>query len=457
MKTAVILAAGEGKRIWPYAVIRPKCMVPVANRPVISYMAETLKGIGIENIIIAGGNMSEQIGNYFRNDTAVKIIKTDAAKGTAFTLKEAARYVSEDSFLVLYGDTIIEEQDLKALMESVEETNVPAALIEPLNDEPSNDWICCAVDNGKIYNITGHPRYKCSHRFCGFALTVDVLKYVERNSGLFTNVNVGVMAPPNEGYLEMSLADYISDGNNINAIETTGFFIDIDKPWHILEANDFMVRKLCLKLTSNITGEDAEIDPSAVIEGFVKLGRGSKIGRNVVIKGNIIVGDNTLIDNGTIIEGYAVIGNDCIIRNYCQIGIGSSIGNRCIVEHCAEFSGIAMDRVHLYHYMEIGGIIGTCTDIGAATVCGGLRFDDGKSEHRICGRRERPNKYANCSYIGDFCRTGVNAIIMPGYKTGAYSIVGPGVVLNEDLPDNTLIMVEQQTVKKYWGPEKYGW
>jgi bifunctional UDP-N-acetylglucosamine pyrophosphorylase/glucosamine-1-phosphate N-acetyltransferase len=46
---------------------------------------------------------------------------------------------------------------------------------------------------------------------------------------------------------------------------------------------------------------------------------------------------------------------------------------------------------------------------------------------------------------------------MPGCKTGVYSIVGPGVLLNEDLPDNTMIMVEQQTVKKHWGPEKYGW
>lgn len=456
MKTAVILAAGEGKKLWPYAVIRPKCMVPVANRPVIGYLVETLESIGFENIIIAGGNMTEQIANYFRNNAIVRTIKTDGAKGTAFTLKEAARYISEDSFLVLYGDTIIERQDIEALVKSIEETGVPAALIEPLLDEPSNDWICCAVNNGNIYNITGHPRYKCSHRFCGFALTSGVLKYVELNSGLFTNVNVGVMAPQ-EGYLEMSLADYISDSNKINAIETKGFFIDIDKPWHILEANNFMVRKLCGELTSNITGEGAEIDPSAVVEGYVKLGRDSKIGRNVIIKGNIIVGDDTIIDNGAIIEGNAVIGNDCIVRNYCQTGNGSSIGNRCIVEHCAEFSGIVMDRVHLYHYMEIGGIIGTCTDIGAATVCGGLRFDDGKSEHRIRGRREKPKEYANSSYIGDFCRTGVNAIIMPGCKTGVYSIVGPGVVLNEDLPDNTIIMVEQQTVKKYWGPEKYGW
>jgi bifunctional UDP-N-acetylglucosamine pyrophosphorylase/glucosamine-1-phosphate N-acetyltransferase len=456
LKTVVILAAGEGKRMWPYAVIRPKCMIPIANKPVIGHMVETLKSIGFENIIIAGGKLTEQIANHFRKMSGVKIVKVDGAKGTAFALKEVSQYIPDDNFLVLHGDTIIEKHDLEALVESIEKSNVPVALIEPLNDELSNDWICCAVNEGNIHNVTGHPRYKCSHRFCGFALTSEVLGYIECNSGIFSNVNVGVM-PPLEGYLEMSLADYISDGNIIKAVETKGTFIDMDKPWHILEANRYMVNKLCNDLSSNALGENAEIDSSAVIEGYVRLGDGSRIGRNVIIKGSIIVGNNTIIDNGAIIEGNAVIGDNCIVRNYCQIGGGSSIGNRCIIEHCAEFSGITMDRVHLYHYMELGGIIGTCTDIGAATVCGGLRFDDGITEHRIRGRREKPKEYANSSYLGDFSRTGVNAIIMPGCKTGVYSIVGPGVLLNEDLPDNTMIMVEQQTVKKHWGPEKYGW
>jgi len=46
---------------------------------------------------------------------------------------------------------------------------------------------------------------------------------------------------------------------------------------------------------------------------------------------------------------------------------------------------------------------------------------------------------------------------MPGVKTGVYSIVGAGVVLREDLADNTLIYAEQTHVKKAWGPEMYGW
>jgi len=77
--------------------------------------------------------------------------------------------------------------------------------------------------------------------------------------------------------------------------------------------------------------------------------------------------------------------------------------------------------------------------------------------HKVKNRKEFPKAYANCVYIGDYCRTGVNAILMPGKKVGVYSIVGPGVILNEDLPDRTIISVSQTLVKKEWGPEKYGW
>ena len=120
-------------------------------------------------------------------------------------------------------------------------------------------------------------------------------------------------------------------------------------------------------------------------------------------------------------------------------------------------SGVLFDKVYLYHYCEMSGIFGTATDIGAATVCGTLRFDDGDTAHKINGRYETPTYGANATYMGEYCRTGVNAIIMPGRKIGSYSVVGAGVVLNEDVPSKTMISVKQELVKKPWGPERYGW
>ena len=64
---------------------------------------------------------------------------------------------------------------------------------------------------------------------------------------------------------------------------------------------------------------------------------------------------------------------------------------------------------------------------------------------------------ANASYLGDYSRTGVNAILMPGVKVGAYSCVGAGVILYEDLPSRQLVLARQELVRRPWGPERYGW
>jgi len=42
-------------------------------------------------------------------------------------------------------------------------------------------------------------------------------------------------------------------------------------------------------------------------------------------------------------------------------------------------------------------------------------------------------------------------------KVGPYSLIGAGVILQEDVPNNSLIYVKQELVRKDWGPERYGW
>ncbi len=455
MKTAVILAAGSGTRIWPYAVIRPKVMIPVANKPVIAYMVAALKELKFRRIIIAADLLAGQIENYFRLEPLVEVVKTGHTAGAADTLFKVYEYIKDDNFLVFYGDTYITKQDMDALVKIYENKGL-SVLINPLKEENSRDWICCSVKDGRISNILGHPRDEATHRFAAFALNKDFFSYIKLNSGLFTGVQVGMM-PPAESYIEMSLQDYIKDGGIVYAAETGGIFFDIDKPWHILMANYYIIKSNCEKIKKNLLSEGASIDKTADITGAVVLGKNSRIGKNVVIKGSVITGNNTVIENGAIINGNAVIGSNCYIGNYCYINDSSAIGDGCVVNHCAELEGIIMENVYLYHYMEFYGIIGRGTDLGAATVCGTLRFDDGETSHRIKGRKEHPKYFSDATFIGDFARTGVNAVIMPGRKIGVYSIVGPGVILNEDLPDNTIIMSEQKLVKKEWGPNRYGW
>ena len=455
--TAIILDAGKGTKLWPYAQIRSKGMVPICNKPVLRHLVDALKNIGVSEIIIVGGAHAAGVRNHFRNDEGVRVIEDKNPRGpvfslcTAFANAEAKEYINGD-FVALFGDTLVTQGDLKALAEA---RSLPAVLASPLHGR-SNDCITCNVRGERATGFVGHPRGGSDGHWCaGFALSREHMALLEANSGRFTLTQVGMM-PPLEGFIEMSLNDFLKDGGEIAAVVTKDHTVDIDKPWHILEAEYACKKRLCGALKENVLAEGAGIHGSAVIDGFVQLREGSQIGRGVIINGRVIVGKNSKIRNGAIIHGNCVIGDDTTIENYCYLD-DASVGNRCYIGHGAELGGIIWDKVYLYHYMEISGIVGDNVDIGAATVCGSLRFDDGVTRHRIKGRLEAEHEGGDACFVGDYCRTGVNAILMPGVKTGVYSVVGAGVLLRHDLEDNTLIYAEQTHVKKAWGPEMYGW
>jgi bifunctional UDP-N-acetylglucosamine pyrophosphorylase/glucosamine-1-phosphate N-acetyltransferase len=233
--------------------------------------------------------------------------------------------------------------------------------------------------------------------------------------------------------------------------------VDLDKPWHILEANEKWLRYLSDKTTKDQIGKGSKISNSATINGHVALGDNSIIGDKVIIEGNVWIGDNTRVTQGAIVEGMVSIGDNCLVRRYCQVEAGSAIGDHCVVSHCAEVSGVLMRNSYAYHYGEFWGVLGEAGDLGAATVCGNLRFDDGRTSHIIGGRRETPVYGANAAYLGDYVRTGVNAIIMPGVKVGPYSVIGAGTLVQKDVPERTSLFVKQEHVQNKWGPERYGW
>lgn len=451
---AIILAGGNGTKLWPYSETMPKVVIPVANRPVISIIAKELKRLNIETYVIVG-YLKEDVKYALRDIDNIHHIEIEKQNGTAKAVLDALKFIPQDDLLVIYGDIVIHPKDLERFIEKGEKYRL-SALVSPLGEEDPQDWICARVRDGKIISIEGHPR-DAVYRMCGvYFIGKEYLRNLEKTPAYMRNVPVGGM-PPYEVELAESFEVMIEDGIDVYAVETEGFFVDVDKPWHILEANRKYIEFLTGSITENIVPKSSSISQDAYIKGKVVLGENSHIGPRVVIVDNLIVGNNTTITNGAIFSGPCVVGDNCFIYNYPQIGGYTAIGNRCHIGHCAEIEGVFFDNVYVVHYSELYGVFGHSVDIGAATVCGTLRFDDRRTIHRIKDRPEFPKDGANATYIGNFSRTGVNAIIMPGVKVGCYSLVGPGVIAYEDIPSRTMVLAKQEYIKKPWGPEKYGW
>lgn len=454
VKRAIILAAGKGSKMFPFSEVRSKITLKIAGKSLIRYNIESIVAMGVEEIVVVvNEEHRRELENLLYDIENIKFVTDQTNLGSAESLVIGAELLSDtNEFIVLYGDTIIEQKDLEKLLK----TKKTAVLLKKLK-ESSRNWIGASMDNGYVKSIGAHFRGdSITHQFAGFRFDELLLDEVKRTPDYFPDVKVGVGAPK-ERFIEAALLKSL-EKEKLHAIECSGYFFDIDKPWHMLEANEFMVNHFCNALQENQLAEGATISKNATIHGHVKLGKNSRVGDRVVIHGNLIVGDNTVIDNGAIFNGNAVIGDQTIIRNYCIIYGGVSIGSHCIFDHCAEFlGGMVMDKVYLYHYGEFYGAIGSHTDIGAATVCGTLRFDDGETEHVVNGRKEVPLHFSNAAYLGDYCRTGVNTIIMPGCKIGSYSVLGAGAIIDKDIEKNSLVFVKQDLIIKKWSENKYGW
>lgn len=456
MYTAIVLAAGLGRKVWPYGEFRQKCTIPVANTPIIRRLVENLAAVGCSQIIVVLGHYAQQVRGALADMPNVEFVTQHSLDGTASAALEAVKHLKNEHYIVVYGDIVTNPDNFRNLLNAFgKQDTEAAALVQPLGEEDASNWLCASISGDSLTGIEGHPRGG-SHRLCGvYAFKNTATRYLLRNPGIVTRVPVGGMPPP-ESEIAQSLQLMIDDSTAVLAVETTGFFVDVDKPWHVLEANRKLGDYLANQIEEDSIATGAKISDAADINGHVVLGENSVIGARVVVDGTLIAGANNNITNGAILHGNILVGDRCRISDYCDIG-SSTIGARCIVGHGAEMSGVMFDKVYLYHYCEMSGVFGCATDIGAATVCGTLRFDDGDTPIQVEGRYEIPTYGANATYMGDYCRTGVNAIIMPGRRIGSYSVVGPGVILYDDVPSKTIVMAKQELITKPWGPERYGW
>lgn len=456
IRTAILLAAGAGRRFWPYNVVRNKCAFPIANVPAIRRLSDDLAALGVTRQIVVVGAGEASVRAALRGAAAEIVFARQAhPDGTAAAALLGAAGVDDD-FFVVAGDLVTDRANLAALRDRfARDRPLAAALVQPLGAESSLDWFIPFVENGVLRGVEGHSR-DGDRRFCGvYAFRPAAIPFLRDNPAL-VRVGVGGM-PPVDAEIVQSLQMMVDDGETVATVDAPGFHVDLDKPWHILEANERVIGAMAAALDGDRIDPAARVHDGADIHGRLILGPGAEIGNRAVVGGDLWLGAGAKALNGAIIQGRAVVGRETVLRDYCQIGGNSSLGARGVYGHGAEFSGVALDTVYCYHYCEIWGVVGMAVDFGAATVCGNLRFDDRETVWRIHGRAEIPTTAANAAYFGDFCRTGVNAIIMPGRRLGAYSICGPGVILRDDLPDRTMVMVEQQVTTRPWGPERYGW
>ena len=116
MDTAVILAAGIGRRLSKGVTQKPKGFLEVGGRPIIERSLTQLNRVGISKIVIGTGYMSE-LYEKLSEKLSVKCVRNYryADTGSFFTLCNLENYIHED-FLLLESDILYEDRALESLV-----------------------------------------------------------------------------------------------------------------------------------------------------------------------------------------------------------------------------------------------------------------------------------------------------------------------------------------------------
>ncbi len=110
---AFILAAGEGTRLRPLTLDRPKCLVPLRGRPLIDYQISALRECGIDDITLIGGYQSEKLQSY-----GLPVVLNPCFDSTNMVHSLfCARPLLHGDALLLYGDTAYEPRLIRSILQ----------------------------------------------------------------------------------------------------------------------------------------------------------------------------------------------------------------------------------------------------------------------------------------------------------------------------------------------------
>lgn len=162
VESAVVLAAGKGRRLEPITNAVPKEMVRVGNKPTIEHVLEVLKAGGVKEVMIIVGQKKNAIMDYLgsgdRLGMQICYRIQEEPEGTAPALSLAENFFSQsEDFVVMYGDNYISPYGaMEDIVEFHEENGKNTLVLHPVED-PRRFGVVKLGDDDRIYGMIEKP------------------------------------------------------------------------------------------------------------------------------------------------------------------------------------------------------------------------------------------------------------------------------------------------------------
>jgi mannose-1-phosphate guanylyltransferase len=337
---ALILAGGEGTRLRPLTSTVPKPVVPLVDRPFISFMLEWLRRHGVDDVILSCGFMADGVRDVLGDGSALGIrlryVEEPAPLGTGGALKYAEDLLDE-RFFMLNGD-VLSDMDLTAQLAQHERTGARATLaLVPVADPSAFGLVRRNPDN----SVTGFVEKPNPDQ-------IDT-NLINAGAYILEREILAGMAPAGTNIsIERDVFPSLV-GTGLFGYEQRGYWLDIGTPAGYLQATyDILEGIVETEIGQRLSAAGLTLSDGAQVDGRVVapalVAPGCTIARDAIVGGRAVLGPGVTVGEGSHIEGSmlirgtsvgahttirgSIIGADVEIGDRCQIDGGVVIGDR---------------------------------------------------------------------------------------------------------------------------------
>ena len=404
---SIILAAGEGTRMKSKV---PKVLHLLCGRPMIDYVIDSAKDVGIKKIAVVLSKRHEQLEDYLKKDKTIKIVFQKKPLGTADAVISAKNLLgnSKTNVLLICADTpLVREETLRELINKHKESRSSCTMLTAFSDNPFGFGRILRDEYSKVYRIIEENDASFSQKqirevnsgiYCFNSQDLlQALKYVEMNT------------KKKEYYLTDIIDVLYEQGKRINTstCPDANEILGVNSRLDLSKANDMMRLRIIEKLMENGV---AIIDPKTT---FIKYG--------------VLVGEETTIYPFTVIDPGVKIGSGCSIGPFCHLREGTVIKDKVVI---GNFTEIVRSSIGKGTYFKHLGYLGDATvgedvNIGAGTTIANF---DGENK--------------NQTVIKDRAFIGCDSVIVAPAKIGKGAVTGAGSVVTRfsNIKDKSVVV-----------------
>ena len=237
---AIILSAGEGSRMRPLTLTKPKTMLPVAGKPIIQYNIESLRDNGIKDILLIVRYKEEMVRDYFGDGSDFGVNITYKTQkdflGTANAISYGKDFIN-DSLIVLNGDIILDNDVINEFIHEYENSNPDTLMLLTEVENPSAFGVV-EIEDGNIKSIVEKPKLEEAP-----SNLVNAGIYIF-NRDIFDKIEKTEISERGEYEITDSVSLQIADGKKVIGHKTNKDWIDVGRPWELIEVNEELIGKL---------------------------------------------------------------------------------------------------------------------------------------------------------------------------------------------------------------------